>query len=1087
MEELLQILIGSIVTSWGIFLLWTANKFKARHALTPFEDVVHGIAGALAGTPVADKKPKGPNAFASPGGRDPGETTISASSVKPKLMVEKIKTQPWVDIRDLVVKVNDDGKVILDLWAANIANAIHVRCHGQGGNYKRYMDKNTEYERIQDSRRLLSAGWIQVWVHPALHDRLIGDFADDQSLCDELRETVYQKLRFGLDSRVLVHYQPVFQIFKDASLKETTYMLRLHPSPPESARACDGGIIFFDGRTRYPREANCFFQVANQPLRMDRYAPFRIGRGDTVLIGPSPWCHIQTPPAKFADELTIRLRKSDQIGILGRLEFSGYRGKEILFLEAPGHETLKLDRHDSSVKIPTHQGLTTQCNLRISKSEGILHLATLVLANPRRPVHGLPDVAVFDKLYWSDRKVFARFLTTQVYVSTLKKECNARLRYLDGADGLEFLKNNLKDDGSNILTGEDELRYQIKIVLSSASSGRLREIFKNEILTQAIAVAVTDLIENDDHYSGLFDEGAVEGLKPSDQSPGMTIDIHEDEELPGETVLIRTLPIRVTKDRGEIFGEICFSEWKNAVENSGMSCDPHRNFLIPHPSNTIQMRISRFPLYGIVAPQVRGAIGIILLDPDRPNPRLKVENHCPVSLRVGEEVIPPDGQKTFPAAKGEQHEFVLSMQRQSLKIIIYKNAKNQEDEPAFIHMAGKLSFYGLTLGRKADKTGWKNGPFQALWDSARQREGDIELKGLGLATPNGFLASLIRDATSEEVHYFTAKKAKIQKEGADDRSVEDGESTLLTNPLGATAEIVEDDHQDLPVEYMRVNVTKEMNRIDNADILLADYHDYWFYTIGDQLPDYHISRVELLRCFPENYGDFSRHLYFVLGYKKNGPDRGDGWLFQPKKRIQAVYSTDGSTLDLDCDRVLVGPLDPEADYLVDWDGEKGTYLNFQIKSHLDQVELYLSDGFYSMSKGMPFGQLGKLSGNFDIFTGREDCFISNSEVLLTHVAQSVNHDNKLPYDPRDLSNYFDKDSYSIAYHGATQGFVVRSKLHPARRIEAKTVFLIVQPGERVTLGSHAIPHALIPKNGHTFLVFPGMTLRFSQGQIYYGN
>jgi len=130
---------------------------------------------------------------------------------------------------------------------------------------------------------------------------------------------------------------------------------------------------------------------------------------------------------------------------------------------------------------------------------------------------------------------------------------------------------------------------------------------------------------------------------------------------------------------------------------------------------------------------------------------------------------------------------------------------------------------------------------------------------------------------------------------------------------------------------------------------------------------------------------------------------------------------------------------------------------------------------------------GRLSTSPEVFSGREDLFISTQKVKLSANPRSFNPKGLLPYDPSEIAPFFDKDSYSIEYSAEARNFVVRSRLHPrlGGGVTPKTVFMIIPSGKRPILGSHALPYVVIPP-GQNLLVFPGISFMFSQGPIYYG-
>lgn len=818
-----------------------------------------------------------------------------------------------------------------------------------------------------------------------------------------------------------------------------------------------------------------------------RYAPFLERYSEEVVIGPHPWCHIQTSRHSFSATLVLTWRKSDDIGVTGILEVVDFQGDENLFLEISGFRREPLDKRGAFVKIPIQEGPRTTCTLIRTRGGAEEVVGAIILANPLPDVTSLPGVTLFEGMNWAaaQPRDFARFLVTRIYISTRFKGRFENIRFLFDDAGRAFLdsQNLLTNDGRPVpgsaVTPDDDLYYRLKMILSPKQRADLRSIFGDVVLKKAIVAEVIELInDQNEFYGDLFSEDARKALKDSATRPGLSVEISIDEMVHPEALLLRTLPILASVRRREIFGEVRLDNWKDAREISGMSCNAARTFLIQYPLNTVMMRMSRFPLYGIFAPQVHGVIGMALEEPGEADARLVIENYSQTNIVCGNKTIHPEGgEARIPVPSGQEHRVTLVMGSHSLEIIIYREPVEQMREPEFLPAPGKLGFYGLTLGRRAERTEWKSAPFGDL--VRRAVEADLEILGVSQVTRNGYLSSLLRDGIEQEVHLFAGTTAHLSAD-----VIPAGSSTLSSQPLGLEASIWDDDDPKNVVEYTRIDFTN-LEQITHADILLQDFYEARYDEIAALLPEgQKVNEIDLLRCNPTAIRDMDQHLY--LAWDKNGESRS-GWVYHKPAGIKQVFiDNPDKVMDLDCSGALIGPFDTSRQYYVEWTGEGRTALHFEIDTHLEQVQTYLQDGFFTLKSGMYYRPGGIMSGPEPArFPQKEDVFISNHFIRLNHSSEAVNPKSQLPYDPKIITNYFDKDAYRIGYSADERSFVVTAQTHPNVGTRAKSVFLIVPAGRRPILGSHALPAVALPP-GRNLVVFPGITFEFAQGPVYYG-
>jgi len=171
-----------------------------------------------------------------------------------------------------------------------------------------------------------------------------------------------------------------------------------------------------------------------------------------------------------------------------------------------------------------------------------------------------------------------------------------------------------------------------------------------------------------------------------------------------------------------------------------------------------------------------------------------------------------------------------------------------------------------------------------------------------------------------------------------------------------------------------------------------------------------------------------------------------------------------------------------------------TPLSFEIETHEQQIERYISYGFFSLKEKMKYFEKGKLKkkqiyeeidkGRItkkvqdfkNIFSKTQECYVTKSTFEFK--------EDFLQYDPREYCNFFDKDSFSILYDPNEQSYVVRSEHHPKGNVQPKTVFMVYGSGRDPVLGSHALPHVKLGR-GEQYIALPGLVFKVTYGVNYY--
>ena len=1106
MLPILLILLGFAVIVCGAYLVWSADQQARTIAFSPRTDLQlrwrnwrqqqtskPGEPEPSEEEPAASTPPKAAPKIKRQA--DPGEKQV------PKTRTLELRTSrghgPRGERLPFRLPVNEMGRVEVDTWAGLIANGIYK----QGtGDDRRRMDQGLKpgvvlQHKIHDERRLTPLTWVHVYVHEDACNRVRDHFGwnlDD--LAGELIKAATKHFGTFIHPDLLPGYHPKIQVFKDRSLGLTAFDVAFFPMLPKGLLECDAVLNLepAGGVTSFPTGRQTLFRVGDREEDLDasRCAPFMERMGEVVLLGPDPWCHLRTDSTRFGSTALLAYRKSDQVGKVGELACLELKGRDKLAIELPGYDRMRLEPR-KAVVIPLLEGPSTTCTLYRDQQGQHELIGTLVIANPLPDVRILPDVNAYERKDWDQwtRTDFARFVATRLYLAS--KGFQEAPTFLNGDEGHAFFTaRNLLDEEGEFrrearLAGEDTLCYRIKWVVSGKIRRHLRNCFGGLVLARAVAAEVVSLIEREAPYNQLFDEIARDALRDSETHPGLSLEIATDAMVHPDTLLVRTMPILASSERRPIYGRLDFTGWEDARDISGMSCHPQKTFLIQYPANHVGMRISRFPLYGVRAPQVDGVLEFALEEPGTDEAKLLVRNRCRAELSLDGNPIPPGSEFALPLSRGRDHRPVLRLGQQVLQIRIYGEPKEQKDEPEFMPAPGKLDFHGLTLARRAATTNWGNSPFAARFRAAQQREPGLSLLGVSQATGKGYLASLMRESGEDQVHFFAEGEVFV-REGSTDRLISAGDSTLDQGPLSGSAIIWPEKLSADKIEYARVDLGGEVGHVLNADLLAEDYFDLWENQLRTALPEgAHFTDADLLCIDNQTRDQKENHLYLV--FDREATHTRHGWLFQPRAGITRVRFADSeeSVPGLDYSRTVVGPLDVDHFYRVDWRGGEDTPLSFKVAPHREQIETYLSDGFFKLERGGRYAPGGNLAGQPQIFAGFQPSYIANNEVSLKHITESLDPKAQLGFDPRALCGFFDKDSYRVAYHPGERRFAVASFLHGGGNVSTKTLFMIVPDGGQPILGSHALPPVGIPK-GRCCLVFPGLTFRFSQGPVYYG-
>jgi len=1089
----MHIFMGAVMISAGGVLVWLAAFSKLGDgelaSELPPEDMP---AGKL--TPSVAQKGSG------------ALKTLQANKMGPIRMHQD-------DVLGLRLDIYDHGPVKLSSWAGKIANNIYIRAGNiQNAHVEEVLKPalKGQYKDIESASALYPMSWIQVVVHPSVLDGLRQDQGLGLTdLSEKLRSMVLESLSICLTPAVHQAFQPYLSLCEDSVLGLTAFDLRFQPLPPASSDQpldCQAalGLKSIQAQSMVPGLEETPLRVADKTLDGRAYAPLAERFAERLTVGPKSWCHLRTPAEGFASVVTLGWRASHDRRYAGQLQVLDSKGSDQLLLEVPQYEGKLVLKKGYSVDIPAGEGPHTVVYLWTRKNGIEEAVGNMFVANPVPDIGALPEVVVHENLdlKLESPEAFGRFIASQIFLASKRSLRNANLAFLDDEEGMAFLNDKGLALGEDLrpealLNNDDVLHYRIKMVLAPAQYKSVKEWFGKIATRQGVHAEVMRTLEQVTPYKQIFSE-VRQHLLPDERRPGLSIDVSLDNLIPRGTVLLRLLPILENVRRREIFGEIRLDQMQGARDISGMSCNAKRNFLIEYPAGNILMRMSRYPLYGIHAPQIAGFLSLSLEDPESPNARLFIENGSNSELHITvhegdlEPIstqpatgpltrrLSPDQEVAIPVPVGIKHRVLIASENQTLEVLIYPEPIPQMNEPEFVPAPGKLEFYGLVLARRQDVSQWQSSPFAKLWRDQTQH-GSYELEGVSRLTRNGYLASVIRDLTTREIHFFSEAESTVG-EGLSHIRLPGYSSTLPKGGLGRSAQIFENAAPGEVTQYERV----PLEHVRNAKVLLTDHFDRYYDAVAELLPaGERVLAIDLLRCHSQDVSDLDAHLYQVKT-KSETTQLERGWVFRQSGGIQRVGTgPQQRTLTLDLSRPLVGPLDLSHFYTVDWVGGVKTPLSFSLESHREQVSRYLEDGWFDLRKDMAYAPGGNLAAEPKRFGGRDPLFVVTNQLKLTHHSQTVHTANQLNFDPREVCNFFDKDAFRIGYMPEAKAFSLRALLHPNMGTTPKTVFLIVPSGEQAILGSHALDHVAMPP-GRNLIILPGLAFRFSQGPAYYG-
>lgn len=379
--------------------------------------------------------------------------------------------------------------------------------------------------------------------------------------------------------------------------------------------------------------------------------------------------------------------------------------------------------------------------------------------------------------------------------------------------------------------------------------------------------------------------------------------------------------------------------------------------------------------------------------------------------------------------------------------------------------------HGITLAKKAERTGWKRSEFKKLWETSAQDE--ERLKGVSLVTDNGYLTVLEGDA-EQEVHYFAGEDTIIST-GREKICVLKNQNTASFPifPLPASRIKIQE-KEKTEITYIR----EPISDMKNARLLSMDFDEYveeHFEEFATRLDsDEKMIRADLLRCHPQDIYDLKKHLYYALT-ELNGETRG--WLLRNGGGVENIYSNYLGKKNISPESEIIGPIKEDNFFRIDWEGEKGTHFSLETESHREQIDTYLSAGFFSLRPNVNFYDAGILTNTKSPFLIPQEGYVSKTFFEFK--------DEYLNFDPRAYCIFFDKDSFFISCDLKEDSYTICAKHHSKRmNITPKTVFMVYPAGGQPIIGSHALPPVKLSR-GKNYIVLPGLTFEFNHGINYY--
>ena len=990
---------------------------------------------------------------------------------------------PWND---------DSGLINLDELSSIIAHNIWLNCTNElleDVATEKPLDLNYDPQtKIDSLDKLYFFSWIQIFVK----ENNIFFLQNKKKDLEKKIFNLFEKATFYIEPNISSQFSPVIDIYyeyESLKLGQSEFALNLLPCMPPLPKAtiCEGYIYtgISNGNVQTPgcnkkniKVGSIFFSN-----RQNIY-PFSNELGKTIVIGPEPWCHIKINRNILDNVLILGWSKPTDIDVIGKIELLEKCPSDLYIKK--GNQCYPFDRSNNTIIFNQADDKPTTKWQIIKKQENKEYkIINIFFANPFLKLESLPECVVcsnnIDRIFKSKDK-FCKFILTQIYIQSKKNKDleKAQLLFLDDQAGIN------KDD-QNFQVKGDELCSVIKIGFSSTKKLLVQDIletYKNEIFETIQKIIKLDI----------YKEAFAEGIFKEEE---FIFNIFFDKMIPGDSIIFRIIPVIKNDHRGKVYGKIDLTNWDGIKDISTMSINPENTaFFIENPPGNIRCRISCFPIYGLHSSKIKGVVSINLfyLINNEKEVIIKNQTSHSIFIDIGDDITPqneeiePQDVKTvlfsdIKESNTEWKSFFLILDNNKLEVKIYNKPIEQQYEEDFKPRPGKILLYGGTLSKKMDRNNWDSdeSDFYKLFNSSNIKREEIE--GVSQVSENAYLAIISKDI-EEEAHLFAGQKTSIEYNNCK-KEIQKWENTLnILKPYNISQMKIQDeflfniykgsqDKDEGKIYYYRNNP----NEAKYAKILYIDFEEYLYdHCDLSQIND-KIKKIDILRCHPKYLEDKDQHLYYIL------TERNEGWLFHKQKGIKGIGRIGkGLRYSLEYEKELVGPLrNIEGLFWVNWEGEDGTLLSFDIENHQTQIDKYISQGFFSIDNEISYYPGGDFNLIRQKYNKPEENIISDREFFLKDEKNLY-----LSFNPRDYVNFYDKDSFSISFNKEEGKYVVISRCHKKLNVEPKTVFMVVPKGGIPILGSHAIPYIPLDQ-GESFIVLPGLTFKFSYGVNYYIN
>ncbi|MCP4347980.1 MAG: hypothetical protein GY795_20950 [Desulfobacterales bacterium] len=1016
-------------------------------------------------------------------------------------------------ISRLPLPVNDREHFDLSKWGGIIAHNIYRESCPHGvkvGPPQAPLDpKKDPKEKITKLEQLNRYGCIIISLHPRWKEKL--GPTPEERLKNKIKET-FLGAPLYISPDIADKYSPEIRIFfKGNNFPSSSFDLTYLPNiTSTSVIECDGYMRVVEGKVQVPGCSETPIKVGlldNLKQNDSSILPLYEGVGNIIKIGTEPDCHIKTSSSEFDAILKLRWDTHEDTGIAGtimRLDYENYTREEELYIKIIDNPP-EYFFEKKPYYIPETNNPTSMCKIIRKAGNHEKYLIYVFFKNDVYDFRELPGCIAFRKkldTIFSSKENVAKFIATQIYL-TSKNEDNKNGDILF-----------LEDRNSPIapLVSRNELCPLVNMGISPARWRQLHTLFGGKNTAESIIDQVLSIITDKSKYPDYYEafekktgqkqtssNAIIDALKGGNGRKGLSINVFDDILIPNNTCLLRVMPLIDLEPGNKIYGEIDLAEWAEIKNLTGLSFNDRRAFLIEQPKDTINIRISCFPLYGLHTKKIKGTIIIELFISDTKRD-LSLTNNTMHSIWIDNREIIKGDEETIDVvklqySKNEGHYLLeLSPDKNKtdvIKIKIYDQPREQQDENEFISRPGKLELHGITLAKRieiARRLGkdikWiEASDFYKLW----QKTGldDKELAGVHRITNNGYIAILDED----RIHYFSGNDTRM-KFGNQSYSIPKNHSTHSIwgskKSLPSTRiTFTEENSSDV------IYLLRSFNEASNARLLLpggflpGDLHEYLFDVLNIEYipPDQgKVKKLDLLRCDHRDVGNSEKHLYYAIS-ELNGDERG--WLIRKQGGINYIYSDIGyNPKDLDFTKEVVGPIRKKYGnfFRVEWEGEKDpTPFSFDVDPHIIQIEDYLSCGYFSLVNGVRYDVGGLPLSNSKPYDKEPESFVSTVPLELRDKGDG----NILSFDQREYCIYFDKESFTIYYEPEIGMYAVKSRHHPKKDgITPKTVFMVLPYGGHPKLGSHALPYVELPP-GENYIMLPGLTFKFSYGKNYY--